>query len=69
MVFEKRCSNLLKSILVKNNVDYTELVKKLETMGITETYSSIVNKINRGKFSMLFFIQCMEAIGVHEVRL
>ncbi len=69
MGFEKRCSNLLKSLLVKNDVDYTELVIRLDKIGVTETYSSIVNKINRGRFSMMFFMQCMDAIGVKELNL
>ena len=32
-------------------------------MGIDESPENIANKISRGKFTAVFFLQCMEAIG------
>ena len=34
-----------------------------------ETQGSISNKISRGTFSFVFFMQCMEALGIKEIRL
>jgi hypothetical protein len=64
-----KSANLLKSELVKNNIGYGELIQKLKALGVEETYSGISNKINRGKYSMAFFLQCMEAINVDQIRL
>ncbi len=46
-----------------------ELAEKLAAMGIPETERNIANKISRGGFTAVFFIQCLEAIGAREVLL
>ena len=46
-----------------------ELAIKLKEMGIEETQGSISNKISRGTFSFTFFMQCMEALEIKEIRL
>jgi hypothetical protein len=38
-------------------------------MGIPETEANIGNKISRGGFAAVFFVQCLIAIGAHTVRL
>jgi hypothetical protein len=38
-------------------------------MGIAETELNIKNKISRGGFTAVFFVQCLEAIGCHTLRL
>jgi Domain of unknown function (DUF6471) len=45
------------------------LAERLATLGITETPENIANKISRGKFTAVFLLQCMEAIGCTVVRL
>lgn len=62
-------SNFLKSELVKQGVDYKLLEAKLKGIGIEETYNSIANKINRGSFSFAFFMQCMKALDIKDIRL
>ena len=67
--WNEKASNILKSILTRRNVKYYELAIKLKEMGIEETQGSISNKISRGTFSFAFFMQCMEALGIKEIRL
>lgn len=58
---------LLKAELARRGISYKVLVAKLEELGVTESEGAIANKISRGKFSMAFFMQCMNAIGVPTV--
>ena len=61
--------NTLKAELARKGVDYETLATKLKELGIDESYNSINTKINRGTFTFQFFLQCMKAISVDNVRL
>ena len=67
--WNEKATNILKSILTRRNIKYYELAIKLKEMGIEETQGSISNKISRGTFSFVFFMQCMEALGIKEFRI
>ena len=67
--WNEKATNILKSILTRRNIKYHELAIKLNALGIEETQGSISNKISRGTFSFVFFMQCMEALGIKEIRL
>ena len=58
---------MLKAELARRGISYKVLVGKLGQLGVTETEGAIANKISRGKFSMAFFLQCMNAVGVSDV--
>jgi hypothetical protein len=60
---------LLKAELKRKNITYKQLVEKLAGIGVTDTEANIKNKISRGGFTAVFFIQCLAAIGTHLVRL
>jgi hypothetical protein len=64
-----KTKGLLKSELKRRNVTYSQLVEKLEQIGVKETDVNIRNKIARGGFTAVFFIQCLEAIGCHVLHL
>lgn len=49
--------------------DYAQLVEKLAATGVHDTEPNIRNKLARGKFTAVFLIQCLEAIGARELRL
>ncbi len=66
---ESRLANLLKSELKRNGVTYAQLVERLAELGISKKEANIANKLARGKFSAVFLMQCLEAIGVRELRL
>ena len=53
---------LLKGELKRRGVGYQALSDHSRAMGVNETPENIANKISRGKFTAVFFLQCMEAI-------
>jgi hypothetical protein len=65
----ERVKGMLKAELKRKNMTYADLVAALGKIGIEETEVNIRNKIARGGFTAVFLIQCLEAIGVKELRL
>ncbi len=68
-VWEAKVKGLLKSELKRRNVSYGQLVEKLAAIGVVDTEPNIRNKMSRGKFTAVFLIQCLEAIGATDLRL
>lgn len=67
--WESKAKGLLKAELKKRGITYAQLVDRLETIGVSESEPNIRNKLARGKFTAVFMLQCLEAIGVRELRL
>lgn len=67
--WEDEVKSLLKAELKRRNVTYAGLVEKLAAIGVSETEPNVRNKLARGKFTAVFMIQCLEAIGVETVRI
>ena len=67
--WENRVKGLLKAELKRRNVTYAELVGKLADIGVMDSEPNIRNKISRGKFTAVFFLQCLEAIGASSLQL
>lgn len=67
--WQDRTKGLLKAELKRKNVSYRDLAEKLTTLGVPESEANIKNKISRGGFTAVFFVQCLVAIGVRELRL
>ena len=66
--WERQVSNILKSQLKLKGVTYAQLVEKLDEIGVEEKEANIKNKLSRGKFSAVFLIQCLKAIGIETLR-
>lgn len=60
---------MLKAELKRRGIGYKELAERLEAQGIIETERNINNKISRGGFTAVFFVQCLVAIGCSNLRL
>jgi hypothetical protein len=60
---------ILKAELKRRNVSYGELAEKLAAVGVKDNERNIANKIARGSFTAVFFVQCLEAIGCEVLRL
>jgi len=60
---------LLKAELKRRNLKYGDLAAKLAAVGVNDSERNISNKISRGSFTAVFFLQCMEAIGCKTIRL
>ena len=67
--WEGRVKGLLKAELKRRNVTYAELVGKLADIGVMDSEPNIRNKISRGKFTAVFLVQCLSAIGVSSLHL
>lgn len=67
--WESRVKGLLKVELKRREVTYRELTEKLARIGVAETPENIANKVSRGKFSAVFFIQCLDVLGCNTIRL
>lgn len=61
--WEDKVKGMLKGELKRRGVTYAELVGKLADIGVRDSEPNIRNKISRGKFTAVFLIQCLEAIG------
>jgi hypothetical protein len=67
--WEETVKGLLKGELKKRGVTYAQLVGKLADIGVMDSEPNIRNKLARGKFTAVFLIQCLEAIGASSLRL
>lgn len=67
--WEARVKGLLKAELKRQNVSYAQLVDKLAAIGVTESEPNVRNKLSRGKFTAVFLLQCLDAIGAKEIRI
>lgn len=67
--WEDKVKGLLKGELKRRGVTYADLVGKLADIGVMDSEPNIRNKISRGKFTAVFLIQCLEAIGSSTLRL
>ena len=60
---------ILKAELKRRNLGYKELAEKLAAIGVKDSERNIANKLARGSFTAVFFIQCLVAIGCQNLRL
>ena len=67
--WEAQVKGLLKAELKRRNVTYAQLVEKLAVIGVVDSEPNIRNKLARGKFTAVFFVQCLNAIGADHLRL
>lgn len=67
--WEDKVKRLLKAELARKGMTYADLVGKLADIGVMDSEPNIRNKISRGKFTAVFLIQCLEAIGASSLRL
>lgn len=67
--WENQAKGLLKAELKRQNMTYAKLCDKLSDIGVNESETNVRNKLSRGKFTAVFLLQCLEAIGVQDIRL
>ncbi len=67
--WETRVKAILKAELKRKGVTYAQLVERLAAIGVVDSEPNIRNKLARGKFTAVFFLQCLEAIGTSSLRL
>ena len=62
--WETKAANILKAQLKLNGVSYAQLA---DLIGDKEP--NVRNKLSRGKFSAAYFLQCLDSIGLSNLRL
>jgi hypothetical protein len=67
--WQAKVKGLLKAELARRDLSYSDLADKLSAIGIKDNERNISNKISRGTFTAIFFVQCMEAIGCKLIHL
>ena len=67
--WQDKVKGILKAELKRRNVSYRQLAESLGKLDVHETEANIKNKISRGGFTAVFFVQCLVAIGCSGVRL
>jgi hypothetical protein len=67
--WQAQAKGIIRGELKRRNLSYKDLAERLDALGVKDTERNISNKIARGGFTAVFFIQCMEAIGVNNIHL
>jgi hypothetical protein len=66
MSWENEARGILKAELARRGITYATLAKRLQAIDVHETERSIANKMSRGSYSFVFFLQCLSALGLEE---
>lgn len=67
MKWKNVARGLLKAETARRGLTYDSLATLMQASGVTETARSIANKMSRGTFSFVFFLQAMKAMGAKTV--
>lgn len=67
--WESLARNMLRAELMRRGLSYARLVDALKAIGVDETEAGIKNKVSRGRFTLVFFLQAMVAIGADWIQL
>lgn len=67
--WENEVKGMLKAEIKRRNMTYEQLAEKLAEIGVRDSARNIINKINRGSFSAVFFVQCLRALGARSIAL
>ena len=60
---------LLRAEMTRRGVSYDQLTEKLAEIGVSETPHNLRNKVARGKFTAVFLVQALTALGCRSLRL
>jgi len=67
--WQAMAKGIIRAELARRQLTYADLAERLATIGVKDNERNMSNKVNRGTFSAVFFLQCMEAIGVQNIHL
>ena len=67
--YQDKAKGNLRGEIRRRNLNYDELAERLAAIRIKEWSRNLSNRISRGGFTAGFFIQCLEEIGCHTLRL
>lgn len=67
--WEAKARGLIRAEMAKQNITYSKLVERLESIGVHEDERNLRNKVSRGKFTASFLLQCLAAMGTRSLPL
>lgn len=65
--WEELVKNVLRAEMMRRGVSYAALVERLAALGIVDNELNLRNKVSRGRFTGVFFMQCLKALEVEWV--
>jgi hypothetical protein len=60
---------VLKAEMTRRGITYDQLTEKLAAIGVHDTSVNIRNKVARGRFTAVFLMQALTAIGCKTVHI
>jgi Domain of unknown function (DUF6471) len=60
---------MLRAEMTRRGITYEQLSEKLAAIGVVDSPVNIRNKVARGKFTAVFLVQCLAAMGAQTLRL
>jgi Domain of unknown function (DUF6471) len=67
--WKAQAKQIIRAELKRRDMSYADLAARMEAIGLKVNDRTIANKIATGGFSAIFFLQCMQAIGVNTLHL
>lgn len=67
--WQAEVKGMLKAEMKRRGLTYDQLAAKLAEIGARVDPHVLRNKVARGGFSAVFFVQCLKAMGCETVRL
>ncbi|WP_338667343.1 DUF6471 domain-containing protein [Pseudodesulfovibrio methanolicus] len=61
---EEQARNTLKALLASQGLKVADLADRLNAIGVHETQKSIYGKLQRGTFTLAWFLQILKALGL-----
>lgn len=61
--WEEEAKSILKAEIKRKKSSYAELVELLRDVGVETSEPTLRNKISRGNFNAVFFLQCLAVLG------
>src|SRR5690348_14029847 len=61
--WEEEVKSILKAEIKRRKSSYRDLVDRLKDVGVEISEPVLRNKISRGNFKAVFFLQCLAALG------
>lgn len=55
--------------MAKQGVTYSQLVERLESIGVDKDERNVRDKVSRAKFTAAFMLQCPAALGSRQLHL
>lgn len=67
--WEAKARGIIRAEMAKQHVTYSQLLERLESIGVQEDERNLRNKVSRGKFTAAFLLQCLAALGSRQLYL